>query len=215
MKTVSKKSILLLVALFVTTVSIAQVNNCELSIEYSPNLSNALNPILKHQLKLSHNAVFRIAFDKGTNIKPTLGIGLLHTGSSRELGTINHPQYISIKVVENYNYIVIPFGLKMSWSKLTILPEVGIGVNLSNSATSFTELETGETLKDRKAFDEGSLNKITVPLSLSIGTDVQLYNHTVSLGFKGYYAINRVPNSLIRINPNNYIGLGLFMALKL
>jgi hypothetical protein len=59
----------------------------------------------------------------------------------------------------------------------------------------------------------GEFNKLSIPILLSVGTDVELFGKSFSAGLKGYYGLNQVVNDVPR--KNHYFRLGLILAMNL
>jgi len=210
MKSLTSIAILLLLTLAIIKESVAQSSKLELSIEYSPNFSK-LNDILRHELQLSHNAVFRLAFDTERKIKPNIGLGYFHISSLREHGILSAVEFDSRKYIENYSYLFIPVGLQIRLSKIFVLPEIGVGLYLSNSTNTITTYSNGDVNQQKSTLSKDNLNAITLPLSLTAGHDIQLQSFSFALGVKAYYGLNRVA----KLRPNNYYGVGMFIAVNL
>lgn len=187
----------------------------KLTVEYSPNYSKLTDEVVNERFKLSHNALLRINYNTKGNIKPTIGLGFLNTGEleSSEIG--GQLGIESIKFIHNYNYLYIPIGAKINLGNLYLLPELGIGINLSNKTKQVTEFTNGETEKEtideQLVFDE--FTKMSIPLSLSVGTDLELFGKSFSTGLKGYYGLNQVVKDVPR--NNHYFGIGLILAMNL
>ena len=109
----------------------------------------------------------------------------------------------------------IPVGAKINVGKLYFLPELGVGVNLSNRTQIITQFSDGQTAKITR--DEpliaGEFNKISIPLSLSVGTNFTVGDTSFSSGLKGYYGLNQVVSDVPR--DNHYFGIGFILASNL
>jgi hypothetical protein len=209
------KYLILVILVSTSQVLFSQDNKFNLTLEYSPNYSRLTDEVVNEKFKVSHNALLRISYNTDGKIKPTIGLGFLNTGEmeSSELG--GQLGIESVKFVQNYNYIQIPIGMKFELGKLYLLPEVGIGINLSNKTKQVTEFSDGETEKETRGqqLNFGEFNKISIPISLSIGTDFLLGNKSFSSGIKGYYGLNQVVRDVQR--DNHYFGIGLILAMNL
>jgi len=186
-----------------------------LTLEYSPNYSRITNEVVNERFKLSHNALLRISYHANGKIKPTIGLGFLNTGEleSSELG--GQLGIESIKFIHNYNYLYIPIGAKISLGQFYVLPEIGLGINVSKKTKQITEFTNGETEKETReeTFNSGKFNNLTIPISISVGTDFQMADISFSTGIKGYYGLNQVVKDVPR--DNHYFGIGLILAINL
>lgn len=215
MNTKEIKYLILFLLVSTSQTLFSQENNFNLTIEYSPNYSRLTNEVVNEKFKLSHNALLRISYNTNGKIKPTFGIGFLNTGESESSEIGGQFGIESVKFIHNYNYLYIPIGAKINLGKLYLLPELGIGLNFSNKTKQITEFTNGETEKETR--DEqlvvGEFNKISIPLSLSVGTDLELFGKSFSTGLKGYYGLNQVVNDVPR--NNHYFGIGIILAMNL
>ena len=186
-----------------------------LTIEYSPNYSRITNEVVNERFKLSHNALLRMSYHANGKIKPTIGLGFLNTGEleSSELG--GQLGIESIKYIHNYNYLYIPIGAKISLGQFYVLPEIGLGINVSKKTKQITEFTNGETEKETReeTFNSGKFNNVTIPVSISVGTDFRMAGISFSTGIKGYYGLNQVVKDVPR--DNHYFGIGLILAMNI
>ncbi|MCC6818323.1 MAG: outer membrane beta-barrel protein [Bacteroidia bacterium] len=206
---------MLLVLTIVAQSLFSQNNKFGLTIEYSPNYSRLSDEILNEKFKLSHNVLLRLNYKSDSNIKPTLGLGYFNTGELNQTvigGTLGIE---SIKYFHNYNYVYLPLGAKINLGNLYLLPEIGIGINLSNKMKRVIEFTNGKT--ENETIDEhlnsGEFNKLSIPISISAGTDFKFGTKRFSTGLKGYYGLNRVVEDVPR--NNHYYGIGLLVAMNL
>jgi len=180
---------LILILLLSTTLTLhSQENKFNLTVEYSPNISRLTNEVVNEKFKLSHNALLRISYNSNGKIKPTIGLGFLNTGELESTQIGGQLGIESIKFIQNYNYLIVPIGFKYSMGKLYVLPELGIGINISNKTKQITEFTNGETEKETRdaGLNSGEFNKLSIPISISIGTDLELFGKSFSTGLKGY-----------------------------
>lgn len=194
---------------------LAQENKFLLSIEYSPNCSKITDEVVNEKYKLSHNALIRIEYNTKGKIKPSLGLGYLNTGEL-EKSEIGGQQGIEeVKFIHNYNYLFIPIGVIIKFGKFYFLPEIGLGVNISNKTRQITKFTNGETEKETRdeTLISGEFNKLSIPLSLSVARQISIGGKSFSTGCKGYYGINKVVRDVPR--NNHYFGLGVLLAMNL
>jgi len=187
-----------------------------LTIEYAPNYSKLTNEgLIDEKFKLSHNALVRISANTDGNLKPTIGLGFLNIGDVVTSPIGGQLGIESIKYIDNHNYIYIPVGAKINFGTLFLLPELGIGVNLSNRTTQITRYTNGETEKESRdqQLYGGKFNKISIPMFLSFGTDFMVGKQSFSTGLKAYYGLNQVVRNVPR--KNHYFGFGLILAMNL
>lgn len=207
----------LLIAFLLSNVYTAfgQENKFYLVFEYSPSFSGITDAIVNERSKLSHNALFRLFYDTNGNVKPTIGMGILNVGSETFSDVNGQFGIESVKFVNNHRYLHIPLGMKITFSELFILPEIGLGINLSNKNTQFTKFSNGETEKitrDQQLLS-GEFNGLTIPVGLSFGADLKLWTRPFSIGLKAFYGLNQVLNNVPR--NNHYLGVGVVLAMKL
>lgn len=206
---------LLLLSLAQTTFS--QENKLEITIEYVPNFSRFTYGGDINNFKLSHNATVRISHIAKGKVSPTVGLGFLNTG---EIETVDFSNEIFQGQIERENiytsdYLYIPVGAKISFSKIYLLPEIGIGINFSNRIRQISKYPMANNKRNKQIIspDSEALNALTIPVLLSIGTDVNIGNHSFSTGVKGYYGLNPISKSKLR--NDHYFGLGLILAISL
>lgn len=210
------KYLILFLLLSISQTLFSQENNkFRLTVEYSPNYSRLTDEVVNERFKLSHNALLRISYNSKGKLKPTIGLGFLNTGELERSEIGGQLGIESVKFIRNYNYIYIPIGIKIKFNKIYLLPELGIGVNISNKTKQITEFTNGE--KEKKTRDEtlitGEFNKTSIPISLAIGADYSIGNKSFSTGIKGYYGLNQVVKDVSR--NNHYFGIGLVLAMNL
>ncbi|MFN8339394.1 MAG: hypothetical protein U0T36_10295 [Saprospiraceae bacterium] len=183
-----------------------------LSIEYSPNLSQLTSGFITETPKISHHVVLRAGLMTHRNIIPSIGFGYFNTGFVESGFTNISGPIQSLKFVHNYNYLYIPIGAKIKFNDLYFLPELGLAFNLSNRVTQVVEFSNGIT--DRKTRNEvlnfGEFNKLSIPISLSVGKDFKFLNQAMSAGIKTYYDINKVVKGVT--SNNHYYGIGLVLT---
>lgn len=186
-----------------------------LTIEYSPNYSRLTNEVINERFKLSYNALLRMSYHTNGKFKPTIGLGFLNTGELERSDIGGQLGIESIKFVHNYNYLYVPIGAKINLGQLFFHPEIGLGVNTSNKTKQITEFTNGDT--EKETIDEqliaGEFNNLSIPISLSVGTDFKIASKSFSAGIKGYYGLNQVVKDVPR--NNHYFGIGLIIAMNL
>ena len=207
--------LILILLLSITQHLLSQGNKFNLTVEYSPNLSRLTNEIVKEKSKLSHNALLRIGYNTNGKITPTIGLGFLNTGEFESSEVGGQLGIESVKFIQNHNYLMVPIGFKYSIGRLYILPEIGFALNISNKTRQITQFSNGETERETRdmGLNFGEFNKLTIPILLSIGTDLELFGKSFSTGLKGYYGLNQVVNNVPR--NNHYFGFGILLAMNL
>ena len=216
MKTRKVKYLVLLFVIGVFQSLFSQDNKkFSLTIEYSPNYSRLTNEVVNERFKLSHNALLRVSYNANGKIKPTIGFGFLNTGELERSDIGGQLGIETISFIHNYNYLYVPIGAKISLGQFYVLPEVGLGVNISNKTKQITEFTNGDTKKE--TIDEqpiaGDFNNLSIPISISVGTDFKIASKSFSTGIKGYYGLNQVVKDVPR--ENHYFGIGLIIAMNL
>jgi len=209
------KNTVLILSIFLVQILSAQENKFSLSIEYSPNFSKLTDEIVTERYKISHNALIRMEYNTESNIKPTIGLGFMNTGELEKSEIVESPGIDNIKFIHNYNYLIMPIGAKIYLSKIYLLPEICLGYNISNKYLKVTNYQSGkkEFVIDDETLYLGEFNKISIPVSMTIGKEFKITNKTFSFGMKGYYGINRVVRDVPR--KNHYYGLGIVLGTKL
>lgn len=202
-----------LLTLFLSYHLLAQDNKFNFVLEYSANYSNITDELVDEQFKLSHGIVFGVSYGDNRMIQPTIGLAYMNTGNSIESTIAGALGIESIKYVYNHNYLYVPFGAKMNFGKLFLLPEIGLGINVSNKTRQITVLSTGESKVEEmdSQLNNQEFNKVSIPLLLSIGTDFKIVNQSFLTGVKAYYGLNKVVNDSPR--NNHYYGMGFFLAI--
>jgi len=195
---------------------IAQSNTkFNFTIEYSPNYSRLTNEVVNESFKLSHNVLIRLSYNLNSNIKPTFGLGFLNTGELESAQIGGQLGIEAVKSIQNYNYLYMPIGAKIDVGYFYLLPEIGVGFNITNKTTQIIEYSDGSTQKETRdaGLNSGEFNKLSIPFSISIGKDFKLSNISLSTGLKVYYGINQVVKDVPR--NNHYFGGGLILAINL
>ena len=209
------KYLFLLLSLSQTAFS--QESKFGFSLEYAPTLSQLTNEAEIGQFKIGHNATFRISYNANSKINPTVGLGLLNTSEIQFQDFSRQPfqGQIEVENIYNYNYLYIPIGAKIKCAKFYLLPEIGFGVIVSNNMKRITTrpMLNNERIVERISLNPEESNKLTIPLSLSIGRDFKLGNYSLSTGVKGYYGLNEITKTNL-IN-GHYFGIGLTLTIHL
>ena len=186
----------------------------KLTLEYSPNYSKVTSGFERIGSKVSHNALLRINYIANGKVEPTVGIGFMNTGDLTTSEPGGQLGFESIRIVNSYNYLYVPIGVKFNFGNLYLLPELGIGLNIFNRTKTEATFINGETelrIADLQA-TSGEVNQWSVPISLSFGFDFVLGTRSFSTGVKGYYSLNQLVNEGLR---NHYHGIGLILATRL
>lgn len=193
----------------------SQENKFNLTVEYSPNFSKLTDEVVDEKFKLSHNATLRISYNAHGKIKPSIGLSFLNTGELEKSEIGGQLGIESVKFVQNHNYLMIPIGFRYTIGRLYILPEIGFALNISNRTRQITQFSNGETERETQdmGLNFGEFNKLTIPILVSIGTDLELFGKSFSTGIKGYYGLNQVVNDVPR--NNHYFGFGILLAMNL
>lgn len=215
MKTNRITQLILLLLLCASQALFAQDNKFTFTLEYSPNYSKLTDEWVDGKHKLSHNALLRLSYNNIGKFKPTIGISFLNTGELIKVDAYGHSGFDNLKFIYSHNYLVIPMGIKYTIGKVYVLPEVGVGINISNTTKTVTKFTNGDKKSEsmNSTLNAGSFNKWSIPLSLSIGTDIDLLGMSFSTGLKGYYGLNQVIEDVPR--NNHYYGIGLILAINL
>lgn len=210
-----KYLILFLFASISQTLFSQENNKFRLTVEYSPNYSRLTEEVVNERFKFSHNALLRISYNTKAKLKPTIGLGFLNTGELQRSEIGGQLGIESVKFIQNHNYVMIPIGFKYSIGRLFILPEIGFALNISNKTRQITEFSNGEIERETRdmGLNFGEFNKLTIPILVSIGTDLELFGKSFSTGLKGYYGLNQVVNNVPR--DNHYFGFGILLAMNL
>jgi hypothetical protein len=192
----------------------AQENAFILSLDYSLNFSAITDEIVSEDAKLSHNAFAKIEYSLSENLSLVSGLGFLNTGTVIESnlgGTLGIEKFT---IVSNYNYIIIPIGIKYYFGKFFLAPEIGFGILVHEMEKLTREYSDGskETEKRKGEFYSGEINQFSIPLILSIGRNFNIKNFDFYLGFKGFYSLTEVVKNVPR--NNHYFGLGLLIGAK-
>lgn len=195
----------------------SQDRKFSLFIEYSPNMSKLTDEVVDEKFKLSHNAVFRITKYLDGKTMPTMGVGFYNTGEmiiSDDLRTTT-PEIDEIKYIANYNYVLLTAGIKQVLGKYYVLPELGVGLNLSNRTKQITKYADGRVVKENRESEifGREFSNVVFPLFVGIGREFKLGNLDFSTGIKGYYNINSTVASSSRAN--HHYGLGILLSWKI
>jgi len=200
---------------FLVQFAYAQERNFSFAIEYGPNASKLSNELVSEHWKLSHAVMLRLTHQNASKVKPTIGLGYMNTGYITKSDIGGQLGIEKVSLFSNYNYLFTTLGVKLEVQKYFLLPEIGLGVNLSNKtreAITFSDGSTSSSTNDTQ-LNFGEFNKITVPASLSIGRQLSIGNKVFSLGLRAYYGITQIVKNVER--DNHYLGLGLMMGMDI
>lgn len=211
------KYLFLLLSLVVSQTICSQENRFGLTVEYVPGLSKFTPGEEFEKHNYSHNAILRVSYNTKGSIKPTVGLGFLNTSGiefedfSREI----FQGQIEIKNIHQYNYLYIPVGAKINFSKFYVLPEIGFGMIVSNRIKQIKKhpMVSDEEFIQVLSHDLEEFNTLTIPAILSIGRDFEWGNYSFSTGIKGYYGLNQI--SKYQQRNDHYVGVGLILAINL
>lgn len=188
-------------------------NKFGLTFEYSPNYSKITDEFVNAKFKLSHNILLRISYKAHEKIKPTIGLGFLNPGELFQTEIVGDSEFESLMFIHSNNYMYVPFGVKINLDQFYFLPEIGLGINISNTTKQFIKYSNGDTeIKWRdQSLINGKFNKLSIPISLSVGKDYKFDCILLSAGIKGYYGLNQVVNGVSR--DAHYFGIGVMIAI--
>ncbi len=214
MKKIYSGICMMIVLIFaVTSHSFSQENQFSLEIEYSPNLSKMTDEFIPAEGKFSHNVLLRLQYDFKSAVIPTIGMGFLNVGEARR-SELRFPNMTTgeSRISYNYNYAIIPIGLRISIGKFYVLPEIGPGIYVFNRTYSVLK-ESGEKTKrssEEEVLHQGKFNRLTFPVFLSLGRYFPIGQVSILAGVKGYYGLNPI----IENAPRNakYYGVGLIVG---
>lgn len=201
----------------------AQERKISFTAEYSPNFSNITDQIVPSEIsKLSHNVVLRLGYSINSKVSATIGIAYFNVGNAeREMEAIwpssfgNPDSIFKIKSKSNFNYLIIPIGVKYKMGQWHIIPELGLGLYLSNNRIQTSTFPSGETEVTKKeiGLNSGEFSNLTVPISFTLLRGFSIGNKSFSTGLKAYYGLNQIVKDVPR--KTQYYGLGLVFAINI
>lgn len=197
----------------VTTDSFSQENEFSLEIEYSPNLSKMTDEFIPAEGKFSHNVLLRLQYNFKSAVVPTIGMGFLNVGEARR-SDLRFPNMTTgeARTSYNYNYAIIPIGLRISMGKFYVLPEIGPGIYVFNRTYTTIKEPGAKTYhsSEEEILIQGKFNKLTFPVFLSVGRHFPIGKVSIFTGVKGYYSLNRIVENVPR--DRKYYGVGLIVG---
>ncbi len=169
--------------------------------------------ISKHSPKISFLSFMRVESNTTKKIKPTIGIGILSVGKWNDYG--DEPSYKSEIVKNKYNitYAVVPLGISVKLAKINIIPEIGCAYMINANIKTQNYTIEGKRTSLINVRMNNLVNKITVPVFLSINKEIKLGSISSILGIKGYYSLNNVYK--YNFDSDHYYGLGLNIGIIL
>lgn len=186
----------------------SQEKKWKMAIEYSPNYSNLKDDLIKGQYKLSQYVAFRLSNNSSLKITPTVALAFINTGEHREQdrGGLFGVEFVNTNY--NYNYLFVPLGSQIYLGAWYLLPEAGVALNLTNKIRQTVELTNGDIFREKikEELPTGKFNKLSFPVSFSLGSDFKLAKHKFSAGVKAYFGLNRIAVGVPR--SAHYYGFG-------
>lgn len=209
--TLSKYLILSILFILSYNRGVGQKTKVHCIIEISPHFSKVSGTPGVSRFKLSHLTTFKIELDLQENISPVFGLGYLNTGD--KLNFIVSPSSSTPQsYFNNYNYFIIPAGIKIKAGSLLIQPEVALALNIKNTSKVTYVNSNGVTTTDEQELSINQFNKRSIPFLLTIGKEVKFNHFSMLLGLKGYYGLNRLTSNSRFYN--NYYGFGMTLGCK-
>ncbi len=207
---------LIFISLFLSLQLPAQSNRFSLMLEYTPHFSKMSNELIDENYKLSHLGFVKVVYTTQGVLNPSIGLGWMNTGEKIVSDLDGQFGIEQLQFNHNYNYIIIPIGLKMNFDEFFFIhPEFGLGYNLSNRLKQITTFSNGDKEIERNEFNVifAEFNKIALPIFLTIGTHLDLGKTSLLIGMKGYYNMNQVLKDVPR--KNHSYGFGISLGLQI
>ena len=216
-----KNSLYFLIVLF----SMANINmvysqapDLNLTVEYTPHISNISNPVLSENSKLSHMGFLRLDMTSERQWNATIGLGFLNTGnkSVRQNNFIHSQDIDQVQFNYNYNYVVLSGGLRFNLHHgFNMLAELGMGYSIEHRVKQTIMYVNGEIENSifNEGLNNGSFNTFTVPFLLSINKEFSGGNLDFILGLKGYVGLTEIVRDVPR--SNHMYGIGLTFGLRI
>lgn len=208
--------ILLLSGLYART--FAQDKKFSVGLEYSPNITDVTNEFFYNDagssFYLGHNAFIKGDYRLNKHFSLTLGIGYLNTKQGGNL-FLNGQQDISlIQKRLSHDYLVIPVGIKYKLGPFFIHPEIGLAWKLGTFVRQTSFLTDGSIIEQtyKEVYTTDPYSKITTPMFLTIGTEMDFKGFSLLLGVKGYHSMSDISN--LGFFPSHYYGAGMVAGIK-
>lgn len=204
-----------LICLLFCVSAFGQEDKFSLNIELSPNISKVTDEVVQADSKLSFNGLARLEYKTSNRISPTIGIGFLNTGEKITSLIEGQREIEDASFTFIHEYIIIPIGAKFQFGKFYILPEIGLGIKVSNKTKTIINYSNGKQEKGTldSAMFFGEINKISIPMFFSMGREFNLVKRVFSVGLKGYYGLNKIAKDVPR--NSHYYGVGILLSMKL
>lgn len=210
-----ERKILTLTFLFFFALKLnGQERKLSIGVEYSPNISSIENATPENESKISYQSILRFEFTLKKNLLLTTGVGYLNTGDKKETQVDGQFDIDKIAFNFNYNYIVMPIGLKYYRGSFFLQPELGIAYNLSNERRNKVTFVNGDIQSFKEDINDEVFSKITIPSSLIIGYEYALGSIKLLLGIKGYYSLTKLIKERMLFETKNYYGFGIMTGIK-
>ncbi|MGB4850489.1 MAG: hypothetical protein WBP41_21355 [Saprospiraceae bacterium] len=188
------------------------------SLELSAGISESTQPgftiIDNEGVQYGRNAFLKGGYTLTKYLDITLGVGLMNIHTA-DLIFFGNGDVNVIHNLQSHKYMAIPAGLQYHFGSFYVNPEFGIAFSQTHYA------QQSIFLIDTNSIDElGSLtqspasfyNKITFPLFLNIGTEINVKPVKILFGIKAYYSLNKMSDILTF--SRNYYGVGVMTGVK-
>jgi hypothetical protein len=216
------KNLLPLIFSLIATFAIAQDNRWSFTAEGTLNFVNATSPRAFYNdrsYRIGYNTFLRSEYNFGSRLSAVVGLGYLRTYEYYSTPVQNGPNGLEfINSDLTHHYAVVPIGIKWSLGPVFIRPEIGIGINTSNTRLDEYRYRIEPSLfiiEKRKTKENHNLalvNRMTYPLLCTIGTEIPLSFTTLIIGVQGFYTLNTIGDRYI--NQRHAYGLGTTVGVK-
>ena len=218
MKKYKHKSLFLIfIFLIISVLSFTQSSS--IILEYSPNLGSFINlNVPDTQSKLSHNISLKLDFLLSDTWSLSGGIGYYNIGykfdpESTAMPPSGNLTFINNIDIINHNYLVLSTGHRVQFKKYFIAPDIGAGFSLERSITRISKNEQGDKSRTKSRTKPEKVKFSMIPVSLSIGKEIELFRLNAIVGIKGYYSF--FTEELEKDKGIKVFGVGLLFGVKL
>jgi len=164
-------------------------------------------------IQFGRNASIFGEYMLGKKIDLTFGIGYFDTREFRRSYLIGYtiPQFSEIFIT--HEYLIVPFGFQYKISSFFINPGIGMGFSIHHSGRDDQyEFSSTPINSNQKDYPNSLYYSVTLPLTLNLGTVIDLKKVNFILGIKGYYSLTPISDS--SFYSGHYFGAGLLTGIK-
>lgn len=214
-----KPIILLSLLLAAPIILDAQMGRFNIGLEYSYAFSRVteprFHPFNTRGFYPSGNIFIKGDYTIMKNMDITLGAGYLVTKEMDKLPFGLLPDTDLTEIYSTHEYFVIPAGIKYHFGSFYIHPELGLAFQERHLIENISYTINQNSTQISGTIFESQLttyNRITIPVFLTIGNEIDLGKIKLLLGIKSYYSMNSIYT--VPLRPSRYYGFGVMAGVS-